>query len=73
MSLRRVAAVVIGWMAIFFPEMVVTRRETLGFYSSRAPEATLEQLLIALFVGLVLIFSTLAYLFYVFKRKVDRA
>lgn len=65
----QVAAVVIGWLALSFPNIIVTDTHTLGIYNASAPDATLKQLLIALCVGSVLIFPALGYLFYVFKRK----
>jgi cytochrome d ubiquinol oxidase subunit II len=63
----QVAAVVIGWFAIYFPNMLVTKEQAFSIYSSSAPDATLMQLVLALCVGSLLIFPALAYLFYVFK------
>jgi cytochrome d ubiquinol oxidase subunit II len=46
--------------------------EQLTFFNTQAPDATLEQLLIALLVGLVLVIPGFVYLFRVFKIKSNK-
>jgi cytochrome d ubiquinol oxidase subunit II len=66
----QVTAVVVGWFAIQYPVMITVKNgEHLTFFNTRAPDATLEQLLIALAVGLLLIIPGFFYLFRVFKVK----
>jgi cytochrome bd ubiquinol oxidase subunit II len=43
--------------------------KALTFFNTQAPYATLQQLLIALLVGLVLVIPGFVYLFRVFKIK----
>lgn len=64
----QVTAIVVGWFYIQYPVLIQVRGgEHFTFFNTRAPEATLEQLLIALIVGLVLIVPAFMYLFRVFK------
>ena len=66
----QVALILIGWFFIQFPVLVeVKNGEQLTFFNTRAPYATLYQLLIALLVGLVLVIPGFVYLFRVFKIK----
>lgn len=65
----QVSLIMLGWFAIQFPILVYDRTGNhLTFYNTQAPQATLTQLLIALFVGLVLIIPSFYFLFKVFKR-----
>ncbi|HYE54434.1 MAG TPA: cytochrome d ubiquinol oxidase subunit II [Chitinophagaceae bacterium] len=65
----QVALVVTGWFAIQFPVLVYEKNGAhLTFYNTSAPEATLYQLMIALFVGLLLIIPAFYFLFKVFKK-----
>ncbi len=65
----QIALIMSGWFAIQFPVMVNERNGNhLTFYNTQAPEATLYQLIIALFVGLLLIVPSFYFLFKVFKK-----
>jgi cytochrome d ubiquinol oxidase subunit II len=64
----QVTLIMLGWFAIQFPVLVYEKNGNhLSFYNTAAPEATLLQLLIALFVGLVLVIPAFYFLFKVFK------
>ena len=66
----QVAAIVVGWFFIQFPVMIeVKNGSELTFYNTQAPTATLEQLLIALIVGLLLVIPGFVFLFKVFKIR----
>jgi cytochrome d ubiquinol oxidase subunit II len=66
----QVTAILIGWFAIQYPVMIqVKNEESLTFFNTHAPNATLKQLLIALLVGLVLVIPAFVFLFRVFKVK----
>ncbi len=68
----QVALIILGWFAIHFPVLVYEKNGNhLTFFNSRAPNATLYQLLIALFVGLLLIIPSFYFLFKVFKKPKD--
>lgn len=58
-----------GWAVMEFPVVIHLSDRVISFYNAQASEATLKQLLNALLVGIVLIFPSLAYLFYTFKMK----
>ncbi len=63
-----VTLIMIGWFSIQFPTLVYEKHgDHLTFYNTQAPEATLVQLLIALFVGLLLVIPAFYFLFRVFK------
>lgn len=65
----QVALIMLGWFAIQFPVLVYEKNgNNLTFYNTQAPEATLKQLLIALFVGLALVVPSFYFLFRVFKK-----
>jgi cytochrome d ubiquinol oxidase subunit II len=66
----QVTLILIGWFYIQFPVLIEMKNgEQLTFFNTQAPEATLQQLLIALLVGLVLVIPGFVYLFRVFKIK----
>jgi len=66
----QVTAIVVGWFYIQFPVMIEVKNfGELTFYNTQAPQATLQQLLIALVVGLLLIIPGFVFLFKVFKIK----
>lgn len=66
----QVSAILIGWYYIQFPVLVEVRDGSeLTFYNTQAPAATLEQLLIALIVGLILVIPGFYFLFRVFKIR----
>src|SRR5262249_20325733 len=52
----QVTAILVGWFYIQFPVVIeVKDASALTFYNTQAPGATMEQLLIALIVGLLLV------------------
>jgi cytochrome bd ubiquinol oxidase subunit II len=64
----QVTLIMVAWFAIQYPILVYERNGNhLTFYNTQAPEATLYQLLIALFVGLLLVIPCFLFLFRVFK------
>ncbi|HET9279865.1 MAG TPA: cytochrome d ubiquinol oxidase subunit II, partial [Flavitalea sp.] len=64
----QVTAILIGWFYIQYPVLIRVRGgENYTFFNTQAPDATLQQLLIALIVGLVLVVPGFLYLFKVFK------
>jgi len=64
----QVLLILLGWYAIQFPILVYEKRGNhLTFYNTQAPAATQYQMLIALFVGLLLVVPAFYYLFKVFK------
>lgn len=64
----QVALIMVAWFAIQYPILVYERSGNhLTFYNTQAPEATQFQLLIALFVGLLLVIPCFIFLFRVFK------
>ena len=64
----QVTAILIGWFYIQYPVLIQVRgEEHYTFFNTRAPDATMQQLLIALIVGLVLVVPGFLYLFKVFK------
>jgi cytochrome bd ubiquinol oxidase subunit II len=66
----QVTAVMLGWFAIQYPTVInVQNGEHLTFINTKAPDATLLQLLIALITGLLLVIPGFIYLFRVFKVK----
>jgi cytochrome bd ubiquinol oxidase subunit II len=66
----QVTLILIGWFYIQFPVLIKMKNgEQLTFFNTQAPYATLEQLLIALLVGLVLVIPGFVYLFKIFKIK----
>lgn len=65
----QVSLIMLGWFAIQFPVLVFEKNGNhLTFYNTQAPYATLYQLVIALFVGLLLILPSFYFLFKVFKK-----
>jgi cytochrome d ubiquinol oxidase subunit II len=60
----QVALIIAGWMAFQLPAIL----PGLSIYNAAAPAATLDQLLLALAVGGLLIFPALLFLLFVFKR-----
>ena len=66
----QVTLVLIGWFYIQFPVLIkLNNGNSLTFFNTQAPYATLYQLLIALIVGLIVIIPGFVYLFRVFKIK----
>jgi cytochrome bd ubiquinol oxidase subunit II len=66
----QVSLILLGWFYIQFPVLIKLKSgSSLTFFNTQAPESTLQQLLIALLVGLILIIPGFIYLFKVFKIK----
>ena len=64
----QVTAILIGWFYIQYPVLIqVKDGNNFTFFNTQAPYATLQQLLIALIVGLILIVPAFIFLFRVFK------
>ena len=64
----QVTSILIGWFYIQYPVLIQVRGgEHFTFFNTQAPAATMQQLLIALIVGLLLIVPAFLYLFKVFK------
>lgn len=60
--------ILVGWFAIQLPVMLyVDNGAHLTIWNSKAPEKTMYLLMIALIVGVFIIFPSIAYLFKVFK------
>ena len=67
-AVLQVNAIMLGWFYIQYPVLIeVKNAEALTFYNTQAPAATLQQLLMALIVGLILVIPGFIYLFRVFK------
>lgn len=66
------ACIIAGWFAIQFPVMVyIHNGHNLTIWNSQAPESTMEMLLYALIVGVLIIIPSFIYLFKVFKFNSD--
>ncbi|SKA90776.1 cytochrome d ubiquinol oxidase subunit II [Prosthecobacter debontii] len=65
----QVTLILLGWVALYAPNAVLTQQKPLSFYETAAPPATLWQLVLALLIGSLFIFPSLFYLFKVFKMK----
>lgn len=64
----QVTLIMQGWFAIQYPVLVYEKNgQHLTFYNTQAPDVTLVQLLIALFVGLMLVIPSFYFLYKVFK------
>lgn len=63
----QVALILAGWYLLHAPNALITQQGPISFYDAAAPEATLQQLVVALVVGSVFIFPSLFYLLKVFK------
>ncbi len=64
----QVTAILIGWFYIQYPVLIYVKGgDHYTFFNTQAPEATMQQLLIALLVGLLLVVPGFLYLFKVFK------
>ncbi len=66
----QIALILAAWLNIQFPVLIHLQNATdLTFFNSKAPEATLRQLSLALCFGSILILPALYYLFRVFKLE----
>jgi len=63
----QVVLILAGWWVLHAPNPVITVDGPLSFHEQAAPPATLRQLVIALLVGSIFIFPSLAFLLRVFK------
>ena len=61
-----------GWFSVNYPHIVVLKDETIDFATAAAPIATLNQLLIALCIGICVILPSIIYLFWLFGKKEKR-
>jgi cytochrome bd ubiquinol oxidase subunit II len=65
----QVALFLLGWFAIHFPVVLYEKNGNhLSLFNANAPDASLYQLMIALFVGLILVMPAFYFLFKVFKK-----
>ena len=65
----QVALFLLGWFALHFPVVLYEKNgNNLSLYNAHAPNASLYQLMIALFVGLILVMPAFYFLFKVFKK-----
>jgi len=66
------ACIIIGWFAVQFPVMIfIADGSHLTVWNSKAPDRTIDLLVYALIVGILLILPAFAYLFKVFKFEVN--
>jgi len=66
----QVTFILIGWFYIQFPVLIrLQNGRHLTFLNTQAPGSTLEQLLIALIAGLILVIPGFIYLFKIFKIR----
>ena len=66
----QVSAILVGWFYIQYPVLIqVKGGDHLTIFNTQAPPATLQQLLIALVIGFLLIIPGFMYLYKVFKVK----
>lgn len=64
----QVTSILMGWFYIQYPVLIhVKGGNHFTFFNTQAPAATMQQLLIALLAGLILIIPAFIYLFKVFK------
>jgi len=69
----QVTFILIGWFYIQFPVLIrLQNGRHLTFFNTQAPGATLEQLLIALIAGLILVIPGFIYLFKIFKVRSNK-
>ncbi|MNT09638.1 cytochrome oxidase subunit II [compost metagenome] len=62
-----ITLVLLGWIAVVYPDVIITQEGSLTFTNSSAVPAVMRQLAIALVVGVCLIFPALGWLLKVFK------
>lgn len=65
-AIGQVTLILVGWGSAQFPHVIMP---DLDIYNHAAPEITLRLLVIALGLGALVLFPSLYYLFYVFKRR----
>lgn len=65
----QVSLFLLGWFAIHFPVVLYENNGNhFSLFNAHAPDASLYQLMIALFVGLILVIPAFYFLFKVFKK-----
>jgi cytochrome d ubiquinol oxidase subunit II len=62
-----ITLVLLGWIAVVYPNVIVTQEGAMTFTNASAVPAVMKQLLLALVVGICMIFPALIWLFRVFK------
>jgi cytochrome d ubiquinol oxidase subunit II len=67
-AVGQVTLILSGWGFAQYPNLVVP---DVTFTNAAAPEATLRLVVIALGLGFIILFPSMAYLFYIFKGKED--
>jgi cytochrome d ubiquinol oxidase subunit II len=65
-AIGQVTLVLTGWSLAQYPNLIIP---DVTIFNSSAPAITLRLLIIALLIGAVVLFPSLAFLFYVFKAK----
>jgi cytochrome d ubiquinol oxidase subunit II len=68
-AIAEVTLILIGWGWAQYPNLITP---DVTIQNSSAPAATLRLLLIALIIGAVVLFPSLAFLYYIFKGKGSR-
>ncbi len=68
-AIAEVTLILIGWGWAQYPNLITP---DVSIQNSSAPAATLRLLLIALIIGAIVLFPSLAFLYYIFKRKGSR-
>jgi cytochrome d ubiquinol oxidase subunit II len=72
LAVLQVLSILGGWLAVCGVAFLVTSEGPVTPWDAAAPDSTLKQLLLALAVGSFLIVPSLAFLFWVFKKKMFR-
>jgi cytochrome d ubiquinol oxidase subunit II len=67
-AVGQVTLILLGWGFAQYPNLVVP---DVTFSNTAAPEVTQRMVVIALGLGLIILFPSMAYLFYIFKGKED--
>jgi cytochrome d ubiquinol oxidase subunit II len=65
-AIAEVTLTLIGWGWAQYPHLIAP---DITVYNSSAPTTTLRLLLIALLLGAIVLFPSLAFLYYIFKGK----
>jgi cytochrome d ubiquinol oxidase subunit II len=65
-AIAEVTLILIGWGWAQYPHLIAP---DITIYNSAAPATTLRLLIIALLLGAIVLFPSLAYLYYIFKGK----
>ena len=65
-AIAEVTLILIGWGWAQYPQLIAPY---ITIYNSSAPATTLRLLIIALLLGAIVLFPSLAFLYYIFKGK----